>query len=365
MKLVQLLPALDEGGVERGTVELSRELVKQGVANTVISIGGRLVEQLTGQGSDHVQFDVKSKNLLTVPWRVAGLYRLLKTIDPDVIHVRSRVPAWLAWLANKKLRKPLVTTVHGFNSVNAYSRVMTYGDRVICGSQFMIDHVMHHYQVPREKLVLIPRGLDEAVFSEQLDEDFITTFGQANGLADKFVICQVGRLTHWKDQATSIRAFAKVREQMPHARLLLVGSYEDRREGYYRELRKLAEQSGHASDILFTGNQRKIREILSLSDVCVSASNKPETFGRANIEALFMNRPLLATRLGATLDYVFEGENGFFFEPGNDEQLASLILKSVDYAFSGSRMRPFVLAHYTLADMLEQNLAVYRELLGQ
>ncbi len=365
MRLVQIIPALDEGGVERGTVELSRELVKQGVDSLVISSGGRLVSQLTSQGSRHVMFDVKSKNILTVPVRIVKLFFLLKKIDPDIIHVRSRVPAWLAFIANKWLRKPFITTVHGLNSVNAYSKVMTYGDRVVCASQFMVEHIVKNYHTPREKIVLIPRGVDSHTLSENLDQDFIRQFKSDYELDGQFVICQVARITYLKDQETVIKAFIEVKKVIPEAKLLLVGGYEEKRQNYYQALQQQVSQSGCAADIIFTGNQQQIKEIYALSDVCVSATNQAETFGRANIEALFMNRPLISTRLGAPCDYVFEGKNGFFFEPGDSVKLAELLIKSRSYDFSAEYMRAYVLENFTLEKMVSSNMKLYREVLSQ
>ena len=134
MKIVQLLPELNEGGVERGTVDLNREMVKRGLSSIVISAGGKLAVQIENDGGHHISLDICSKNPLTVHWRIVRLRKLLRELKPDVIHARSRVPAWLSYLANRPLKIPFVTTVHGFNSVNAYSRIMTYGDRVICVS---------------------------------------------------------------------------------------------------------------------------------------------------------------------------------------------------------------------------------------
>ena len=126
----------------------------------VISKGGRLAEQIRREGGEHVAFDVCSKNPLTAPLRVVRLEKVLRQLHPDILHARSRVPAWLAYFANRSLRIPFVTTVHGFNSVNPYSRVMTYGDRVICVSNAIRDHIRHHYRVSDGKIVVIPRGVD-------------------------------------------------------------------------------------------------------------------------------------------------------------------------------------------------------------
>ena len=144
MIIVQLLPELNEGGVERGTVELSRELIKRGHESIVISAGGKLQEQIDKEGGRHIALDICSKNPLSMFWRMIKLRKLLRTLNPDILHARSRVPAWLTYLANKRLHIPFVTTVHGFNSVSAYSAIMTKGDSVICVSRAMKSYIQEH-----------------------------------------------------------------------------------------------------------------------------------------------------------------------------------------------------------------------------
>jgi len=124
MKIIQLLPELKEGGVERGTVDLNRELVQKNIQSVVISNGGRLVEKVEEENGTHIKLNLRSKNIFTAPWRIYQLRKILKKLNPSVLHVRSRVPAWLTYFANKSLKIPIVSTVHGFNSVNAYSAVM-------------------------------------------------------------------------------------------------------------------------------------------------------------------------------------------------------------------------------------------------
>lgn len=362
MRIVQLLPELNEGGVERGVMELSRELVKLGHESIVISSGGKLEEQIRKDGATHITFDVYSKNFLTAPFRIFKLRKLIKELKPDILHARSRVPAWLTYLANKRLHFPFVTTVHGFNSVNPYSKVMTYGDKVICGSKFMIEHIVKHYQTPMDKIVLIPRGVDMDSFSSALDYGFIDDFKQKYQLDNSFIITQVARITHWKDQKTTIKAFIEVKKHIKNAKLLFVGSVDESRINYFEELKKMVEETPYGDDIIFTGNQQHVKEIFALSDVSISASNKPETFGRANIESIFMGTPLIATNIGATADYVLEGKNGFLFEPNDAEVLSKLILKVQQSHFDQEEMAEYIKKNFSLGQMVEKNLHVYNDL---
>ncbi|HIP15292.1 MAG TPA: glycosyltransferase [Sulfurimonas autotrophica] len=359
MRIVQLLPELNEGGVERGVMELSRELVKLGHESIIISAGGKLVEQIEKDGGKHIVFDVASKNLLTVPIRLLKLKHIFETLNPDILHARSRVPAWLSYLSNKTLHIPFVTTVHGFNSVNAYSKVMTYGDKVICGSQFMVEHIVNHYKTNMDKIVCIPRGVDIDLFDTQLDKTFIDDFKKKYHLEDAFIITQVARITHLKDQKTAIKAFSEVKKKIKNAKLLFVGSVDKSRINYYESLKEMISHTGYSQDIIFTGNQQKVKEIFAISDVSISASNKPETFGRANVESIFMGTPIIATNIGATADYVIEGENGYLFSPNDFVALANLIVKVKRSVFDTQKMKNYVKTHFSLTQMVSKNMAVY------
>ena len=159
MHVVQILPALNEGGVERGTIELSRELVRRGHRSTVISSGGKLAGKIVKDGGEHLLIDVRSKNPLTAFGRAARLREALEELRPSIVHYRSRVPGWLFLMANRKLGLRYVSTVHGFNSVNIYSRVMTFGERVICPGSGVVEYIRKHYRVPDEKIRLVYRGM--------------------------------------------------------------------------------------------------------------------------------------------------------------------------------------------------------------
>jgi glycosyltransferase involved in cell wall biosynthesis len=169
------------------------------VTSTVVSRGGRLVACIERDGGRHVTVDVKSKNPLTAPLRVAALRRVLREINPDLVHYRSRVPGWLFRFANRNLRLPFVTTVHGFNSPGAYSRIMAVGARVICPSTAVVEFVRRHYDISADKIRLIPRGVDPQQFDPaRLDAAFMAEFRDWQGLAGRFVVLGVGRITPLK-----------------------------------------------------------------------------------------------------------------------------------------------------------------------
>lgn len=361
MHIVQILPELNQGGVERGSVELSRELVKRGHQSTAISAGGVLAAQVERDGGRHITLDVCSKNPLTFPYRVHALRSQLHALHPDILHARSRVPAWLCWFANKKLRIPFVTTVHGFNSVSRYSAIMTKGDRVIYGSQSIRDYIVANYPIDESKLCYVPRGIDMAHFDPaKANADLIADFRQKYQLDNRYVVTIVGRITEWKGHDCFIRALAEVQKTHPEVVGVVAGGVWHDKQDYFDSLVQLVADTG--AEIRFTGSQTHVREIYALSNLLVSAaSTKPETFGRTAAEALAMDRPVIASAHGGSLDILLDGVNGFLFQPGSHAELADRILQSL--AFDFSDMRPHIVRNFSLEHMTEAELAVYNELL--
>lgn len=361
MRIVQLLPELDEGGVERGVVELNREFVKRGLVSIVISKGGRLAEQIRREGGEHVAFDVCSKNPLTVPLRVVRLEKVLQQLHPDILHARSRVPAWLAYFANRSLRIPFVTTVHGFNSVNPYSRVMTYGDRVICVSNAIRDHIRHHYRVPDEKIVVIPRGVDlEQFHPGKVNRIFMDDFTKEFGLEGRFVVTTVGRISQLKDHETFIRAIGRLRTEVPGTLGLIVGGAREDKKKYLESLRILVTSLGLENHVVFTGSQSSMAEIYALSRVVVSSSRKPESFGRTAAEALAMNVPVVATAHGGIMDIVHDGETGFLFSPRDHEDLAGKILLARELC--RNNFRRTISENFSIDVMVEKTSTLYMQM---
>lgn len=361
MHIVQLLPELNQGGVERGAVELSRELVKRGHQSTVISAGGSQAAQIEQDGGRHITLDVCSKNPLTVLKRVTDLRRLISDLSPSILHARSRVPAWLTWFANKKLKIPFVTTVHGFNSISPYSAIMTKGDAVICVSNPVKEYIQKNYGTPDEKITVIHRGINPAEFDpEKLDHSWIDSFKTKFDLNGKFVVTAVGRITELKDYETFIRAIADSAQTVPDIRGLIVGGVRHDKQNYFDRLQALVKELHAEGQIVFADSHSRMPEIYALSDVLVSCSKKPESFGRTLIEAMAMNTPVIAARHGGALDIIEEGVNGFLFTPGRSDQLSEAILRQNGTPHAS--LREYVLRRFTLDQMVEKTIRVYQRL---
>jgi glycosyltransferase involved in cell wall biosynthesis len=360
MKIVQIIPELNEGGVERGVVELNREFVRLEIESFVISAGGKLVNQIEKDGGNHITFDVCSKNIFTSFSRIRGLKKILKNLKPDIIHVRSRVPAWLVHFANKSLKIKVVSTVHGFNSVGFYSSIMQKADAVICVSNSIKEYIQKHYKTSENKITVIPRGIDLELFNpKNIDNSFIEDFKKEFNLENKFIISSVGRVTQLKDYETFIKAILIVKNEIQNVKALIVGGVRSDKEDYLNSLKKLIKELNLEENIIFTGSQSKIEQIYALSDVVISSSKKPESFGRAVAEAICMNKPVIATNHGGVKDIIIENVNGFFFEVGDDKELARNILKSRTLVFDGYS---YISNTFSLGNMVNKTIEVYKRL---
>ncbi|KAB7886159.1 glycosyltransferase family 4 protein [Poseidonibacter ostreae] len=362
MKVIQLLPELNEGGVERGVVELNREYSKLDIESIVISNGGKLSNQIDLDGGKHITFDVSSKNIFTSVSRVFKLRKILEELKPDILHVRSRVPAWLVFFANKSLNIKVVSTVHGFNSVSFYSKIMTKADAVICVSNSIKEYIQKNYKTKSEIISVIPRGIDLELFNSlNIDKVFISNFKEEFQLENKFIVSTVGRITQLKDYETFIKAIFIIKKEIKEVRALIVGGVRSDKEDYLNSLKKLIKELKLEENIIFTGSQNKITEIYALSDVVVSSSKKPESFGRAVAESIAMNTPVIATNHGGVKDIIIENENGFFFDVGNEKQLAEKIIKSKNLSFDGYN---YISNNFSLDNMLDKTLNVYKKVIS-
>lgn len=357
MKTMQLVPAMEQGGVERGVVEVNRAIVAEGWENVVVSAGGRLVSDIVSAGGRHVTLDVKSKNPFTYFSRSAKLRRLLEEERPDVVCVHSRVPAWLFRWAKRKLAIKWITFAHGANSVSRYSAVMTHGDLTVTPSQYIADYLKANYSFDESRIRVIPRAIDKSKFDiDRLDWEFIEEKRREWGVDGKFVVMGLGRITALKGYDALIKAVASLDARF---KLVIVGEAEQLRKDVELELHSLVERLGVGDRVVFAGNQRKVAECLSIADVVVSSNTrKPEAFGRSMAEALAMGKPVVAKAFGGALDIVRDGVDGVLVQ---DETGFAAAIEKVSRMRFGN-LREEALERFSFEKMIERSLAVYREL---
>jgi glycosyltransferase involved in cell wall biosynthesis len=364
LTVVQLIPRLHAGGAERSTLEIARALVQAGHRSVVISAGGRLVEQLQAEGSNHVTMDLASKSLRTLG-RLRPLRRLLREIQPDIVHARSRLPAWMGWWAMRGLmpRPHFVTTVHGLNSPSRYSAILLRGEKVIAVSQTLRDYVLSHYRwLESSRVRVIPRGIDASAFpyGHRPDDAWAKAFfAEFPALAGAPLLTLPARGTRLKGHHDAIELLADLKRRGIEARLLLLGVVEPGREAYLAELQELIRVRGVTSQVVLTPSRSDVRDIFAVSTLVLQLSNKPESFGRTVIEALSLCRPVLGYAHGGVGELLAELYPAGRVAPGDREKL-------VDRAAELLRVAPPIspLQSYRLIDMQQATLALYAEVAG-
>jgi len=291
LKVVQVLPELNSGGVERGTIEFAKVLVELGHQSYVISNGGRQVAKLESEGSTHIQMQVHRKSPSSL-LQVKVMRKLLYDLKPDIVHVRSRVPAWIVWLAWRKLpqatRPKLISTFHGMYSVNAYSAIMAKAEQVIAISDCVHQYILDNYHVDPARVTRIYRGLDRSAFSGislsgVWKKSFLSDYPE---IKDKKLILMPGRLTRWKGQEAFIDMMALLVEKDATYHGLIVGEADPNKTHYEDELKTLCKSKGLEDKITFLGHRSDIQNLYSLANVTCHMSNKAEPFGRTVPEAL-------------------------------------------------------------------------------
>ncbi len=367
LTVMQLLPALQAGGVERGTVEVARELVRRGHRAIVVSGGGRMVRDLESAGAEHIELPIGVK----APWTfrlVPVLHRLLQERGVQVLHLRSRMPAWIGYLAWRALpvgRRPaLVTTVHGPYSVSRYSAVMTRGQRVIAISRTIRDYILSNYPQTDPAIIrLIPRGVDPAAYPPGYHPPKQWTRKwrlEQPQLAGKYVLTCPARITRWKGQEDFLYLLARLRDTgMKDIHGLVVGGAEKRRHSFLEELKELARWLGLERQLSFLGHRLDLKAILAVSDLSFSLTHEPEAFGRTTLEALALGTPVVGYDHGGTGEILRAMFPQGLIPLGSVEAAVRRVwqLRSAPQPAIGEN--PF-----TLQAMLEQTLAVYQELVS-
>ena len=368
--VLQVLPRLITGGVERGTVEVAAALVAAGWKAVVASAGGPMVRELERAGALHVTLPLASKNPITMRRNVGRLIELIRRERIDIIHARSRAPAWSALAAARRSRCRFVTTFHNAYDDKSwlkrrYNAVMAQGERVIAISGFVAEHAMQVYGVPPEKLRLIPRGVDFSRFDpERVSAERVIQLAREWQLIDGLpVVMLPGRLTRWKGQLVLVEAIAQL--GLRDLRCILIGSGDAR---YTRELEQAVKARGLDGIFLLVEDCRDMAAAYKLADVVISASTRPEGFGRVIAEAQAMGRPVVATDHGGAREILQDGVTGWLVPPADAAALARSVAAALALTPDAcmamaqqaiARMRE----HFSTQAMTDRTLAVYEEIL--
>ncbi len=370
--VLQVVPELSIGGAERATIDMARAVIEAGGRAIVAAENGELAPNLLRTKADLVTLPVASKNPLTVRRNARRLARLIRSEGVDLIHARSRAPAWSAYRAAQQTGCPFVTTFHApYNFTSRfkkhYNSVMAKGDRIIAISDFIARHVAEHYGVGDDRLRVVPRGVDIVDF----DPGAVSTERVANlatrwNLPDgKPVVMLPGRLARWKGHMVLVDAMAELAGQDVLCLMVGVGSGRD---GLYRELEQKIKDKGLETTVVLIDVCTDMPAAYRLADVVVSASIEPEGFGRVAVEGQAMGVPVVATGHGAALETVDQGVTGWLVAPGEAQSMAdairsALAMSAESRAQLSALARARVAEKFTKARMCAATLAVYRELI--
>lgn len=376
--LLQVVPRLDAGGVERTTLDISRAVVAAGGRSLVASAGGRLEAELAAGGGELVRLPVDSKNLITVNANVPRLERLIRREGVSLVHVRSRAPAFSALAAARRAGVPTVATYHGVYNARSrlkrwYNAVMTRADLVIANSDFTRRHVLATHGVDPERVVAVARGSDLARFDPAaVAPERVAAARAAWDLAPeetRTVFLLAGRLTRWKGQGVAIAAAARLKAAGRGDFVLVLVGDDQGRLAYRAELEAAVAAAGLDDHVRLTGHWDDMPAAWLAADVALVPSLEPEAFGRTAVEPQIMGRPVLAAAHGAPCETVVDGQTGWLVAPGDAEAWAAAMVTAIDAgparrAAMGAAAAARARALYSVDAMVEATFAVYRRALG-
>ena len=377
--VLQVIPDLAAGGAERTVLEIAEALQAEGARAWVASRGGRLVPELETLGGKLIEMDAASKNPVTIRSNARKLAKLIEDEAIDIVHARSRAPAWSAYIATRRTGTPFVTTYHGAYSENfpgkrRYNSVMAKGDRVIANSQWIAAHVQSIYDLPDEHLVTIPRGVDLHEFDPaKISDSRVNTLRRDWEIPpddDRLVLLLPGRLTDWKGQTTAINALG-VMDMSERSKIALVLAGDSQgRDNYVRELEDLIIACGAGGSVVMPGHCTDMPAAYLAADIVLAPSKRPEAFGRTAAEASAMGRCVIAAAHGGALETVIDGQTGALVTPDDPAALAGAIRALVQmgrgaWENMGTAGAAFVREEFSKTKLQAATLKVYRDLLRE
>lgn len=373
--ILQVLPRLHAGGVERGTIEITDAITQSGWRALVASEGGQLIPSITYARGEHITLPLASKSPLTIRRNAHKLLQLIRARGISLIHARSRAPAWSAYYAAKWAGIPFITTFHGVYGTEGmfkkkYNSVMIKGERVIAVSHFVYEHLIHEYGVDPTRIRLIHRGVDLKLFNPQkVIADRLVALTKAWRLPEEesptIIFCP-GRITRIKGQNILIEALAK----LPHRNFLcIIAGNDEGHESYRDELQQQIIASGLEGAVRIAGHTQYMNEAYTLCDMVIIPSIVPESFGRTSIEAQAMGKLVIASDHGGVRETILPNETGYLVPVGDADSLSAAIAFALerdaemkkamgDYAIQHVRK------HFSSDTMKRKTMDVYREVLG-
>ncbi len=359
MRVLQILPELRVGGVETGTVDFAKYLRENGHHAVVVSHGGPLVQELAVAGVTHYALPVHKKNIFIILNCIKSLRDIILTEKIDIVHARSRVPAWIAFFACRKTPAEFITTCHGYYSKHMFSKIMGWSKLIIVPSQVIGRHMVDDFKVAAENVRCIPRSVDLQRFAPALR-------GRSPSQANP-VISIVGRITPLKGHVHFLRAMATVVRKMPQVKIWIIGDAPVGKEAYREELQVLVRRLGLSDSVDFLGTRQDVPQLLAKTDLLVLSTIVPEAFGRVILEAQAVGVPVVATSVGGVVEIIDQEKTGLLVMPKDSDAMAEACLrilsdkKLAQQIIVGARQK--LETQFTLRHMAESTIKVYEELL--
>lgn len=359
MKILQVLPELNVGGVETGTMDLAKYFTAHGHQSVVVSNGGELVEELEASGTKHYTLPVHEKSLWTMLKTVKHLRRIILEEKADIVHARSRVPAWISYFACRGTQAAFITTCHGYYGNRMFSQIMGWPKLVIVPSQIIGRHMIEHFRVSAKSIRYIPRSVDLDKFKVERPSSAGKSF---------YTIAIVGRLTPLKGHTFFLRAMAKVVRAMPNVRIWIIGDAPAGKEVYRNELKTLAKRLGIQEHVEFLGNRKDVPQLLSQADVLVLSTVTQEAFGRVILEAQAVGVPVVATSVGGVIDIIDDEKTGLLVLAKDPDGMAKAVMRLLNDRKLATQLAEAAQVKlrekFTLENMAGATLDVYKELLS-
>lgn len=379
LTVLQVTPELNAGGVERTTLEIAEAISRAGGLALVASAGGRLEPDLKTAGGELIKLPTQSKNPITLIANAFKLASIARSHGVDIIHARSRAPAWSAMIAARMARVPFVTTFHGIYNAKSglkrlYNSVMARGDAIIANSEYTREHILAHYHVEPERITAIPRGVDLAVFDRDLiPVADVAALRECWGVSPDDARCVVlvpARLTRWKGQLVLIEAVRQLEARRPGLIKVIVAGDDQGRRAYSEEMLSAIKAAGLQEAVAIVGHLGQMPLAFAASDMAVFPVIEPEAFGRGAVEAQAMGVPVIASSLGGYTETVVEGQSGFLAPPGAPDALSGAIERMIDAGPQklmemGNFGRDRVRRLYSKSALQSATLAVYQQVLSK
>lgn len=381
--ILQIIPSLKSGGIERGVVEINNYLVKNGFNSFVLSSGGKMVYQIEQAGGRHITMDVATKNPFKMFMNIFKIRKIIKENNIDLVHVRSRAPAWSAYFACKKIKCPLVSTIHGNYSVGNflfswlkrfYNSSMVRADKIICVSNYIKEYAYKNYRIFRKKLEVgnvevIHRGVDVDLFnpSKVSQERIIALINKMQVANDLPIILLPGRLTEWKGQLYFMDVLSMVKNK--NYLCLIVGDAKDH-EDYLNKLKDKIKEKHLEGLVKIEDNISDMSAGYMLADIVVSTSIRGEAFGRVVPEAQAMKKMVIATSIGGSLETIIDDKTGWLVDPNNKKKFAEIIDKVLNMSREektkiGEIARQHIVDNYTTEKMCSKTVNLYNKMLNK